>query len=100
MQADAQNKNASWQVLGNKQYGSAIAGMLLNSQKGDLPQLTIRSALTGMILGGILSLTNIYVGIKTGWGLGVGITSVIISYAAFKLLSRAGTVGAEWTIYA
>jgi hypothetical protein len=39
MQADAQNKNASWQVLGNKQYGSAIASMLLNSQKGDLPQI-------------------------------------------------------------
>ena len=44
MQADAQNKNASWQVLGNKQYGSAIAGMLLNSQKGDLPQLDGRFA--------------------------------------------------------
>ena len=65
--------------------------------KGDLPQLTIRSALTGMILGGVLSLTNIYVGIKTGWTLGVGITSVIISYAAFKLLSRAG-IGREMTI--
>jgi hypothetical protein len=44
MQADAQNKNASWQVLGNKQYGSAIANMLLNSQKGDLPQLDGRFA--------------------------------------------------------
>jgi hypothetical protein len=44
MQADAQNKNASWQVLGNKQYGSAIANMLLNSQKGDLPQLDGRYA--------------------------------------------------------
>jgi putative OPT family oligopeptide transporter len=65
--------------------------------KGDLPQLTIRSALTGMILGGILSLTNIYVGIRTGWTLGVGITSVIITYAAFKLLSSAG-VGREMTI--
>ncbi len=65
--------------------------------KGDLPQLTIRSALTGMILGGILSLTNIYVGIKTGWTLGVGITSVIITYAAFKLLSGAG-IGREMTI--
>jgi len=65
--------------------------------KGDLPQLTIRSALTGMILGGVLSLTNIYVGIKTGWTLGVGITSVIITYAAFKVLSSAG-IGREMTI--
>ncbi len=65
--------------------------------KGDLPQLTIRSALTGMILGGVLSLTNIYVGIQAGWTLGVGITSVIISFAAFKLLSMAG-IGREMTI--
>lgn len=65
--------------------------------KGDLPQLTIRSALTGMILGGVLSLTNIYVGIQAGWTLGVGITSVIISFAAFKLLSRAH-IGREMTV--
>jgi hypothetical protein len=44
MQADAQNKNASWQVLGNGQYGSAIANMLLNSQKGDLPGIDGRFA--------------------------------------------------------
>jgi hypothetical protein len=44
MQADAQNKNASWQVLGNKQDGKAIANMLLNSQHGDLPQIDGRYA--------------------------------------------------------
>jgi hypothetical protein len=44
MQSDAQNKNASWQVLGNKQYGSTIANMLLNSQHGDLPGLDGRFA--------------------------------------------------------
>src|SRR6476469_3889792 len=65
--------------------------------KGDMPQLNLRSALTGMILGGVLSLTNLYIGIKTGWTLGVGISSVIITYAAFKLLSGAG-LGREMTI--
>jgi hypothetical protein len=44
MQADAQNKNASWQVLGDKQYGAAITNMLLNSEHGDLPQLDGRFA--------------------------------------------------------
>jgi len=48
-----------------------------NVWKGDMPQLTLRSGLTGMIIGGMLSLTNLYVGAKTGWTLGVGITSVI-----------------------
>jgi uncharacterized oligopeptide transporter (OPT) family protein len=58
--------------------------------KGDMPQLTVRSALTGMLLGGILSLTNLYVGAKTGWTLGVGITSVILAFAAFKVLAKLG----------
>lgn len=61
---------------------------LANVYKGDMRQLTLRSALTGMILGCVLTLTNLYVGIKTGWTLGVGITSVILSFAAFKALSR------------
>ena len=43
-------------------------------------------ALTGMLLGGLLSLTNLYVGAKTGWTLGVGITSVILAFAMFKVL--------------
>jgi len=59
-----------------------------NVYKGDMPQLNLRSALSGMILGSILCLTNLYVGIRTGWTLGVGITSVILSYALFKTFAR------------
>jgi hypothetical protein len=44
MRADAQNKDAAWQVLGNKTYGSDIANMLLSSQKGDLPGIDGRYA--------------------------------------------------------
>jgi uncharacterized oligopeptide transporter (OPT) family protein len=70
---------------------------LENVYRGDMPQLTLRSALTGVVLGGVLSLTNLYVGIRTGWTLGVGITSVILAFAAFKLLSRVG-LGRDLTI--
>ena len=68
-----------------------------NVFRGDMPQLTLRAALTGILLGGVLSLTNLYVGIRTGWTLGVGITSVILSFAAFKLLAAA-RLGREMTI--
>lgn len=68
-----------------------------NVYKGDMPQLTLRSALTGMIIGGVLSVTNLYVGIKTGWTLGIGITSVVLAFAFFKVLSRFG-MGKEITI--
>ncbi len=70
---------------------------LENVYKGNMPQLNLRSALTGMLLGGVLSLTNLYIGIKTGWTLGVGISSVILSFAFFKLLSRFNA-GREMTI--
>lgn len=70
---------------------------LKNVYKGDMPQLTIRSALTGMILGGLLSLTNLYIGIKTGWTLGVGISSVILSYAFFKMMQKL-KIGTEMSI--
>jgi len=70
---------------------------LENVFRGDMPQLTVRSALTGMALGAVLSLTNIYVGAKTGWTLGVGITSVILAFAFFKALSHLG-LASEFTI--
>jgi uncharacterized oligopeptide transporter (OPT) family protein len=58
--------------------------------RGNMPQLTLRAAVTGFFLGGILSATNLYVGAKTGWTLGVGITSVILAFSMFKILSRLG----------
>ncbi|AKT38974.1 OPT family oligopeptide transporter [Chondromyces crocatus] len=70
---------------------------LENVYRGDMPQLTWRSAITGMLLGGFLSLTNLYIGMRTGWSLGVGITSVILAFAVFRVLSRLG-IGREMTI--
>ena len=55
--------------------------------RGDMPQLTLRAAVTGFLLGGILSATNLYIGAKTGWTLGVGLTSVILAFASFKILA-------------
>ncbi len=62
---------------------------LENVFRGNMPQLTIRSALTGFLLGGVLSATNLYIGAKTGWTLGVGVTSVILSFVIFRALARA-----------
>lgn len=70
---------------------------LENVYRGDMPQLTLRSALTGVVLGAVLSVTNLYVGIRSGWSLGVGITSVILAFAAFKLLRGIG-LGRDLTI--
>ena len=68
-----------------------------NIYRGDLPQLTLRSGLTGFLLGGILSATNLYVAGKTGVTLGVNLTSVILAFAMFRFLARVG-LGKDFTI--
>ena len=57
---------------------------------GDIPQLTTRAVLTGALLGGVMSLSNLYVGLKTGWGLGVAITACILSFSIGAGLTRIG----------
>jgi len=60
---------------------------LENVYQGDrVRQLTVRAIVTGMLIGGVMSISNLYVGLKTGWGLGVTITSCIIAYAVFSAL--------------
>jgi uncharacterized oligopeptide transporter (OPT) family protein len=58
--------------------------------RGDMAQLTLRSAVTGFLLGGLLSATNLYVGAKTGWTLGVGLTSVILAFAIYRAFAQLG----------
>ena len=68
-----------------------------NVYRGDVPQLTLRSAATGFILGGILSATALYIGAKTGISIGVGLTSVILAFAIFRMLARSGIIS-DFTI--
>jgi OPT family oligopeptide transporter len=70
---------------------------LANVYRGDMAQLTIRSGLTGFLLGGILSATALYISAKTGILIGVGLTSVILSFALFRSLAKVGTA-ADFTI--
>lgn len=60
-----------------------------NVYQGDhVRQLSVRSIVTGMLIGGVMSVSNLYVGLKTGWGLGVTITASIIAYAVFQFLEQ------------
>jgi uncharacterized oligopeptide transporter (OPT) family protein len=61
-------------------------------------QLTWRAVLMGSVLGGFLSLTNLYIGLKAGWSFGVAITACILSYAIGTALHRARIVRTPMTI--
>jgi uncharacterized oligopeptide transporter (OPT) family protein len=67
--------------------------------RGDsMVQLTWRAILMGSVLGGILSLTNLYIGLKTGWGMGVAITACILSYAIWTSFYAIGLARTRMTI--
>jgi putative OPT family oligopeptide transporter len=67
--------------------------------RGDsMAQLTWRAVLMGACLGGVLSLTNLYIGLKAGWGFGVAITASILSYAIWAGLLKVGLARTPMTI--
>src|SRR5688500_7235303 len=67
--------------------------------RGDtIAQLTWRAVLMGSALGGVLSLTNLYIGLKAGWAFGVAITACILSYAIWTSLYKAHLVRTPMTI--
>ena len=70
---------------------------LANVFRGDMPQLTIRSAITGFLLGGVLAATALYIAAKTGISIGVGLTSVILAFAIYRILHGAG-MASDFTI--
>ncbi|MGD0539827.1 MAG: OPT family oligopeptide transporter [Verrucomicrobiota bacterium] len=67
--------------------------------RGDsMAQLTLRAVVMGSVLGGVLSLTNLYIGLKAGWGFGVAITASIVSYAVWTTFYKLGLVRSPMTI--
>ena len=69
-------------------YEEADRLWLENVYQGDTKQLTFRAIVMGMIIGGFMSLTNLYIGLKTGWGLGVTITACVLSFSIWKVLRK------------
>src|ERR1700687_5738818 len=65
--------------------------------RGDMPQLTVRSAVTGFLLGGVLAATALYIAGKTGIVIGVGLTSVILAFAVYRGLASVG-IAKDFTI--
>jgi uncharacterized oligopeptide transporter (OPT) family protein len=52
--------------------------------------LTARAVIVGMLIGGLMCISNLYVFFKTGWSMGVTLTACIIAFALFRLLRPLG----------
>jgi putative OPT family oligopeptide transporter len=68
----------------------AEARWLRETYRPNEANLTLRAIVAGMLIGGVMSLSNIYVFFKTGWSLGVTLTACIMGFAVFKLLQLVG----------
>ena len=69
-----------------------------NVYRRGVKQLTPRAVLAGMMIGGIMCLSNLYVFFKTGWSMGVTVTAVILAFAFFHLLRSLRLTKSEFTI--
>jgi uncharacterized oligopeptide transporter (OPT) family protein len=63
---------------------------LENVYQGGARQLTVRAVISGMLIGMVMCLSNLYVVLKTGWSIGVTLTACIFAFSVFKLLRRLG----------
>src|SRR5688572_9859363 len=61
-------------------------------------QLTVRAIVAGMLIGGVMCLSNLYVFFKTGWSMGVTLTACILAFAIFELLRALRLSRGEFTI--
>jgi OPT family oligopeptide transporter len=66
--------------------------------RGDAAQLTVRAVATGTVLGFFLAFTNVYVGLKAGWGLGVALTACIASFSIWTSFVKLGVAKTPMTI--
>jgi OPT family oligopeptide transporter len=64
----------------------------------DAAQLTFRAIAMGSLLGFLLAFTNLYIGLKTGWHLGVAITACILSFTIWSFMLKGGIAKTPMTI--
>ena len=60
-------------------------GPIYKPAEGEL-QLTVRAVVIGCFMGVLIAAMNIYLGLKTGWGIGGSIIAAILAYAVFSML--------------
>lgn len=53
---------------------------------------TVRAIVTGMAFGGGLSLCNVYLGLKIGWGMNMSVTAALLGFGFWAVAGRAAKI--------
>lgn len=59
---------------------------------------SVRAVITGMLTGALLSICNIYSGLKIGWSSNMSITGALLAYAAWQLRPARAREGSPFSI--
>ena len=62
------------------------AEWLAKTYRPGATNLTVRAVVVGMLIGGAMCLSNLYVFFKTGWSMGVTLTACILGFGVFQFL--------------
>lgn len=54
--------------------------------QGDVTQLTVRAVVSGLVIGVVMCLSNLYIVLKTGWSIGATVTASVMAWALFALM--------------
>src|SRR4051794_31052804 len=74
----------------NAQTEDPEAVWLRDVYKPNEPNLTVRAVIVGMLIGGVMCISNLYVFFKTGWSMGITLTACILGFAVFQGLRPLG----------
>ena len=67
--------------------------------RGDrMPQLTFRATLLGCLLGGVMAVPNLYLGLKSGVLMGVGLTCTLMGFVVWQMLAKTRLVRGKLTV--
>lgn len=74
---------SDWDNYQNKQ--------ILWTEKANLPQVTLRATLTGILIGSVVLISNFQFGLQTGWVSMMSLPSALLGFTIFKLTPMAQT---------
>lgn len=62
-------------------------------------ELSLRAVVTGIVLGILLTPSNVYAGLKIGWSFNMSIIALLIGYGIWQGLARRSATQLPWTLH-
>ena len=70
----------------NEGFPKLVEQELKWSKKMELPQVTLRATIAGLVIGTIVLLSNFQFGLQTGWVSMMSLPSALLGYGIFRTL--------------